>query len=64
MMNKWREFVKKYELYLLKTAKGGVYIVKILNSEINTTENISPLPLEVSFDWVECESVKNVWIRS
>lgn len=64
MMNKWREFVKKYELYLLKTAKGGVYIVKILNSEINTTENISPLPLEVSFDWIECESVKNVWIRN
>lgn len=64
MMNKWREFVKKYELYLLKTAKGGVYIVKILNSEISTTENISPLPLEVSFDWIECESVKNVWIRS
>lgn len=64
MMNKWREFVKKYELYLLKTAKGRVYIVKILNSEINTTENISPLPLEVSFDWIECESVKNIWIRN
>lgn len=64
MARKWREFVRKYEMYLLKTAKGGVYLVTISGSEISCEENITPLPLTVSFDWTECASFKDVMISN
>lgn len=60
MVNAWREFVSKHEIYVLKTQKGDVLMVNISGTpSVTYMENTPNVPSSISFDWVECDNIDN-----
>lgn len=61
----WREFITQDCEYLLKSEKGDVWIVRIIESPtIDYQENHHTVPARVNFTWVETRSVKDTIIRA
>lgn len=59
----WREFISRPSMFMLKTQKGDVLIISIVdNPTISYEENIHPLYTTFSFNWVEVANVNDLRI--
>lgn len=57
----WRKFISQNCLFCLRSQKGDVWLVKIIdNGSTKYTENNSKLPVDFTFSWVECGSIDSI----
>lgn len=60
MVNAWRKFITKHEIYVLKTQKGDVLMVNIVGTPSVTYQETTPsVPCAISVDWAECDNIDN-----
>lgn len=61
LVKAWREFITKDCIYLLRSQKGDVWVVNIVESPTTTYEEKDKnLPTSVNFSWAECENVDDI----
>lgn len=60
----WRRFIAQDCLFILKSQKGDVWLVKITDNTVTKyKEDVSKIPVEFTFSWVECGSVDDILVR-
>lgn len=63
LVNAWRKFITQKKSFLLKSQKGDVWIVNIVNAPTTTyAESIRTIPTTISFDWAESYGLDEVVI--
>lgn len=64
LVNAWRKFITQDKIYLLKSQKGDVWVVNIIdNPETTYQENYYKIPTTFSFSWAECCNINDIEIR-
>ena len=59
----WREFISQDTPYLLKTSKGDVWVVSVSDApKMEYDESLRGCPATVSFDFIECDNINNVYL--
>lgn len=61
LVRAWRQFVSRQAIYMLKTQKGDVLVVGIVDNPTTTySENIKEIPTTFSFNWVELADINDI----
>lgn len=62
-VERWQDFITQDTPFLLKSAKGDVWVVNI-SSEPTTDydDSLGGIPSTISFDFIECEKINNITI--
>ena len=65
LVKAWREFITRDCIYLLRTQKGDVLIVNVVDNPTTTyDEKYKPITTTVSFNWAECASIDDIMVVS
>lgn len=65
LVNAWREFITKDCIYLLRSQKGDVWVVNVVDNPTTTyDEKYKPITTSVSFNWAECASIDDIMVVS
>lgn len=65
LVKAWREFITKDCIYLLRSQKGDVWVVNIVESPTTTYEEKDKnLPTSINFSWAECTSIDDIMVVS
>lgn len=65
LVKAWREFITKDCIYLLRSQKGDVWVVNIVESPTTTYEEKDKnLPTSINFSWAECASIDDIMVVS
>ena len=63
LVNAWRKFISQPCSFLLKSQKGDVWIVNIVESpSVEYQEDYYKIPTRFTFSWIECDDVDNAHI--
>lgn len=63
LVKAWRDFITRDCLYVLRSQKGDVWVVNIVdNPTTNYVEKYKPIPTNVSFSWAECADINDLMI--
>lgn len=63
LVKAWREFITRPTIYMIKSQKGDVWIVNIVDTPTVTyDETIKEMPTTISFNWAECCNVNDIII--
>jgi len=63
IVNAWREFILQPVMFLLKSQKGDVLLVNVVNSPVTEyQEDYYKVPVRFSFDWVQCGNADEILI--
>lgn len=63
LVRAWRKFITQKKPFLLKSQKGDVWVVNVVNAPTTTyNESHWSLPTTISFDWAECYGLDEVEI--
>ena len=61
LVRAWRQFVSRQAIYMLKTQKGDVLVVGIVDNPTTTySESIKEIPTTFSFSWVELCDISDI----
>ena len=64
LVNAWRDFISQPHPYLLKSQKGDVWVVNIVESpKVEYQEDYYKIPTRFTFSWAECVNVNDVYIE-
>lgn len=59
----WRRFISQDCMFILKSQKGDVWLVKIIdNTSTRYNESVTKLPVDFTFSWVECGDVDSILV--
>lgn len=65
LVKAWRDFITRDTIYLLRSQKGDVWVVNIVDSPTTTYEEGTPqISTSVSFNWAECASIDDIMVVS
>ncbi len=65
LVKAWRDFITRDCIYLLRSQKGDVWVVNIVdNPTTSYVEKYKPIPTNVSFSWAECVSIDDIMVVS
>ena len=65
LVKAWRDFITRDCIYLLRSQKGDVWVVNIVdNPTTSYIEKYKPIPTNVSFSWAECVSIDDIMVVS
>lgn len=59
----WNDFIYNHSAFLLKSAKGDVWIVSIVNNPSRQYENYINLPTLITYEWVQIANTNKVIIK-
>lgn len=63
IVRKWREFITQDCQFILKSQKGDVWLVNIIeNPTTEYEEDVAVLPTKFTFSWAECGSIDDILI--
>ena len=63
VVNAWRRFISQDCMFVLRSQKGDVWLVKIVDSSSTKyNESVSKLPVDFTFSWVECGNVDDILV--
>ena len=63
VVNAWRRFISQDCMFILRSQKGDVWLVKITDSSSTKyNESVSKLPVDFTFSWVECGDVDSILV--
>lgn len=61
LVRAWRQFVSRQAIYMLKTQKGDVLVVGVVDNPTTTySESIKEIPTTFSFSWVELCDISDI----
>lgn len=61
LVRAWRQFILRQSLFMLKTQKGDVLVVGIVNNPTTTyDDSLKDLPTTFSFDWIELCDINDI----
>ena len=61
LVRAWRQFVSRQVVYMLKTQKGDVLVVGVVDNPTTTySESIKEIPTTFSFSWVELCDISDI----
>lgn len=61
LVRAWRQFVSRQAIYMLKTQKGDVLVVGVVDNPTTTySESIKEIPTTFSFGWVELCDISDI----
>lgn len=61
LIRAWRQFVSRQAIYMLKTQKGDVLVVGVVDNPTTTySESIKEIPTTFSFSWVELCDISDI----
>lgn len=61
LIRAWRQFISRQSIFMLKTQKGDVLVVGVVDSPTTTyQENNSKLPTTFSFNWIEVCDINDI----
>lgn len=61
LVRAWRQFVSRQAIYMLKTQKGDVLVVGVVDNPTTTySESIKEIPTTFSFNWVELCDISDI----
>jgi hypothetical protein len=64
MVKAWREFITQNTIFMLKSPKGDVLLVNVVDAPSTTyEENVSVIPTKISFNWAECGKIEDIEIH-
>lgn len=64
LVNAWRDFISQPHPYLLKSQKGDVWVVNIVESpKVDYQEDYYKIPTRFTFSWAECADVDDLFIE-
>jgi hypothetical protein len=64
LVRAWREFISAPHPFLLKSQKGDVWVVNIVESpSVEYQEDYYKIPTRFTFSWAECADVDNIQIE-
>lgn len=59
----WRRFISQDCLFVLRSQKGDVWLVKIVDSSSTKyAESVSKIPVDFTFSWAECGDVDSILV--
>ena len=65
LVNAWRDFITRDTIYLLRSQKGDVWVVNVVDNPTTTYEEGTPqISTSVSFNWAECANINDITIAS
>ena len=65
LVRAWRQFVSRQAIYMLKTQKGDVLVVGVVDNPTTTYgESIKEIPTTFSFSWVELCDISDIKVDS
>ena len=65
LVKAWREFITRDCIYLLRSQKGDVWVVNVVDNPTTTyDEKYKPITTSVSFNWAECASIDDIMVVS
>lgn len=65
LVKAWRKFITKDCIYLLRSQKGDVWVVNVVDNPTTTyDEKYKPITTSVSFNWAECASIDDIMVVS
>lgn len=65
LVKAWRDFITRDCIYLLRSQKGDVWVVNIVDNPTTTyDEKYKPITTSVSFNWAECASIDDIMVVS
>lgn len=63
IVRKWREFISQDCQFILRSQKGDVWLVNIIeNPTTEYEEDVAVLPTKFTFSWAECGSIDDILI--
>ena len=63
VVRKWREFITQDCQFILRSQKGDVWLVNIIeNPTTEYEEDVAVLPTKFTFSWAECGSIDDILI--
>ena len=63
LVNAWRDFITRDCIYLLRSQKGDVWVINVVDNPTTTyDEKTTAIPTSVSFNWAECASINDIMI--
>lgn len=63
LVKAWRKFITQKKMFLLKSQKGDVWVVRITdNPTTQYQENYSRIPTTFAFSWAECYNVDDIFV--
>lgn len=61
LVRAWRQFVSRQAIYMLKTQKGDVLVIGVVDNPTTTySESIKEIPTTFSFSWVELCDISDI----
>lgn len=61
LVRAWRKFITQKKMFLLRSQKGDVWVVKIVeNPSTQYQENYSKIPTTFTFSWAECCNINDI----
>lgn len=61
LVRAWRQFVSRQAIYMLKTQKGDVLVVGVVDNPTTTySESIKEIPTTFTFNWVELYDISDI----
>ena len=65
LVKAWRDFITRDCIYLLRSQKGDVWVVNVVDNPTTTYEEGTPqISTSVSFNWAECMSIDDIMVVS
>lgn len=65
LVKAWRAFITRDCIYLLRSQKGDVWVVNVVDNPTTTyDEKYKPITTSVSFNWAECASIDDIMVVS
>ena len=65
LVKAWRDFITRDCIYLLRSQKGDVWVVNVIDNPTTTyDEKYKPITTSVSFNWAECASIDDIMVVS
>lgn len=65
LVKAWRDFITRDTIYLLRSQKGDVWVVNVVDNPTTTYEEGTPqISTNVSFNWAECMSIDDIMVVS
>lgn len=62
-VNRWNKFISDDNAFLLKSSKGDVWIINIVNNPARTYQSEVRDFTNVTYDWIEVDNTDNVYIK-
>lgn len=61
-LKEWKEYITKPIPFILRSQKGDLWVINIVDNPTTEYENLQGMPTKVNFSWVECCDINDIYL--